>query len=253
MSDTPANPYSAPTSVLQDIPAQGQVPSIEQALSRGYDFNIGDVISESWSLVKGSKGIFIGGLLVFYVVVFAATFAASLILGFAGLLGAEDSISYLVTSQLISSLVTAASYPFMAGIFMISLRRASNQPISFDLVFSQFGKFVPLLIAAILMSVLMMLGFVLLIIPGIYLAVAYSLTIPLIAERNLSPWQAMEASRKAIHQHWFKVFGMYILLSLIVALSIIPIGIGLIWSVPLLILCSGVLYRIIFGVLPAAN
>ena len=38
---------------------------------------------------------------------------------------------------------------------------------------------------------------------------AYLLAIPLVVERGLSPWQALEASRKAITQHWFKVCLLY--------------------------------------------
>ena len=79
------------------------------------------------------------------------------------------------------------------------------------------------------------------------------LAIPLVVERGLSPWQALEASRKAITQHWFKVFGLFFVLMLIMLLSMIPLGIGLIWTLPLLIVTMGVLYRTIFGVLPPSN
>ena len=75
----------------------------------------------------------------------------------------------------------------------------------------------------------------------------------LVVERGLSPWQALEASRKAISQHWFKVFGLFFVLMLIMLLSMIPLGIGLIWTLPLLIVTMGVLYRTIFGVLPPSN
>ena len=64
-------------------------------------------------------------------------------------------------------------------------------------------------------------------------------------------WQALEASRKAITQHWFKVFGLFLLLGLITLISAIPLGIGLVWSIPLFVIAMGVLYRTIFGVLPA--
>jgi uncharacterized membrane protein len=74
-----------------------------------------------------------------------------------------------------------------------------------------------------------------------------------VVERGLSPWQALETSRKAISQHWFKVFGLFLLLGIIMGLSMIPVGIGLIWTIPLFIISMGVLYRTIFGVLPPAN
>lgn len=247
---TPSNPYAAPASALQETPRDSQVPSIEEALSRGYDFTISDLLSEAWQRVKGTKGIIIGGFLVFYAVLLAASF---LIGGFFGLLGVvSDSPMLAVVAELvIGILASALAYPFMAGINMIGIRRAADQSISFNDIFSHFGRTVPLVITAIISMLLIYLGMFLLIIPGLYLAIAYMLAIPLVVERGLTPWQALEASRKAITQHWFKVFGLFLLLGLITLVSAIPLGIGLVWTIPLFVIAMGVLYRTIFGVLPA--
>lgn len=252
MSDaiTP-NPYAAPTSNLQQVPSN-QVPSIEEALARGYDFNIGDLLSESWSKVKGTKGIIIGGFLVFYVVLLAATFILGGVVGIFGALSDSNALMF-IGEILISLLASALAYPFMAGINMVGIRRAADQPLNFNEIFSHFGRTVPLIITAVVMMLLIYLGMILLLIPGIYLGVAYLLAVPLVVERGLSPWQALEASRKAITQHWFKVFGLFIVLGLIVMVSAIPLGIGLVWSIPLMVVAMGVLYRTIFGVLPAAQ
>ncbi len=252
MSDVISNPYAVPTSQLQDVPAGDQAPSVEQALSRGYDFSIGDLLSEAWQLTKGTKGIIIGGFLIFYVAILVASFVVGAVLGIFSLF--SDSLVLIIIGQLLTTIIASAvSYPFFAGLNMVGIRRAAGQPFSFNEIFSHFGSLVPLLIAAVLMMVLIYLGMILLLIPGIYLAVAYMLAIPLIVERGLSPWQAMEASRKAITQHWFKVFGLFLLLGLIVIVSAIPLGIGLIWSIPLFVMAMGVLYRTIFGVLPVAH
>ncbi|WP_445939526.1 hypothetical protein [Pseudomonas sp.] len=118
MSDiNPNNPYAAPASALQETPRDSQVPSIEEALSRGYDFNISDLLSEACQRVKGTKGIIIGGFLVFYAVLLAASF---LIGGFFGLLGvAGDSTMLAVVAELvIGILASALAYPFMAPEFI---------------------------------------------------------------------------------------------------------------------------------------
>ena len=253
MSDASiANPYAAPASNLQEQPVGDQAPTIEQALARRYDFNIGDLLSESWNLVKGTKGIIIGGFLVFYVVMMIATFILGAVVGIFSALS-ESMMAAIVGQILVSLLASALSYPFMAGINMVGIRRAAGQPISFNEIFNHFGRIVPLIITALVMMVLVYLGMILLILPGIYLAVAYMLAIPLVVERGLSPWQALEASRKAISQHWFKVFGLFLVLGLITMVSAIPLGIGLVWSIPLFVVAMGVLYRTIFGVLPAAR
>ncbi|TBU71942.1 hypothetical protein [Phytopseudomonas daroniae] len=253
MSDAiSTNPYAVPTSELQEAPSGDQTPSIEQALSRGYDFSIGSLISEAWQLTKGTKGIIIGGFLVFYVAMFIASFVIGAVLGVFTLF--SDNLILIIISQVVTTiLASAAAYPFMAGLNMVGIRRAAGQPFSFNEIFSHFGRTVPLLITAVVMMLLIYIGIFLLVLPGIYLAVAYMLAIPLVVERGLSPWQALETSRKAISQHWFKAFGLFLLLGLIVAISAIPLGIGLIWSVPLFVVAMGVLYRTIFGVLPVAR
>lgn len=249
---TAPNPYAAPVSNLQEV-SSSQTPTIAEALNRGYDFRIGDVIGESWRLVKGTKGIIFGGLVIFYVVMFVATSVLGAIFGAIGLLSEASLSAILIGQFVISVLASALTYPFLAGVNMVGIRRAANQPVSFNEVFSGLGMFVPLLITAVVMTVLVYIGSLLLLLPGIYLGVAYMLAMPLVIERGLSPWQALETSRKAISQHWFKVFGLFLVLGLIMALSMIPLGIGLIWSMPLFIISMGVLYRTIFGVLPPAN
>ena len=253
MSDaTSPNPYAAPSSSLQQAPSDSQAPSIEQALSRGYDFAIGELLGEAWQRVKGTKGIIIGGFLVFYAVMFVVSFVLGGMLGVFGALS-ESPAAVMVGELLIGVLASALAYPFMAGINMIGIRRAADQPISFNEIFSHFGRTLPLVITAVVMMLLIYLGMFLLIIPGLYLAIAYMLAIPLVVERGLSPWQALEASRKAISQHWFKTFGLFLLLGLITLVSVIPLGIGLVWSIPLFVIAMGVLYRTIFGVLPPAQ
>ncbi len=249
---TTPNPYAAPASVLQERAQDASVPDIEQALSRGYDFQIGELIGEAWQRTKGTKGIIIGGFLVFYAVMMVASFVLGGALGVFGI-GGEGSLTAVVGELLVGVLASALAYPFMAGINMVGIRRAADQPVSFNEIFGHFDRTLPLVITAILMTLLIYLGMLLLIIPGLYLAVAYMLAVPLVVERGLSPWQAMEVSRKAISQHWFKVFGLFLLLGLITLVSIIPLGIGLVWSIPLFVIAMGVLYRTIFGVLPPAQ
>jgi hypothetical protein len=251
MSDSLAqNPYAVPTSNLQELASNAQVPTIEEALARGYNFNIGDLLSESWQKVKGTKGLVLGGFLIYYVVMLAASTVLGMVFGFVGLAGGSGLASIIIGQIVIGIIAAGLSYPFMAGVMMIGIRRAADQPVSFNEMFNHFGLFLPLLITGLIMMTLVYLGMLLLLIPGIYLSVAYLLALPLVIERGLSPWQALEASRKAISQHWFQVFGLLLVLSLIMTLSILPLGIGLIWTIPLFTVAMGVLYRTIFGVLP---
>ena len=94
---------------------------------------------------------------------------------------------------------------------------------------------------------MIIIGFLLLILPGIYLMVAYSMAMPLVVEKNMSPWQALETSRKAISKRWFSYLFLGILFSIIAGLSVLTLGLAFIWTVPLMMIAYGVLYRNMFG------
>jgi uncharacterized membrane protein len=95
---------------------------------------------------------------------------------------------------------------------------------------------------------MVLIGFVLLIIPGIYLAIAYYMAMPLVVEKGLSPWAAMEISRKTVSKRWFTMFFFGIVMMLILIVSAIPLGIGLIWTLPMAMIAYGVIYRNMFGI-----
>jgi len=102
-------------------------------------------------------------------------------------------------------------------------------------------------LAAILIYIMSILGFILLVLPGIYLTIAYIFTLPLIVDKGMDVWQAMELSRKMVTKHWFKVFGLMLILSIIMGLGALAFGVGLIWAVPLMfVTLYGLLYPLMF-------
>ena len=92
------------------------------------------------------------------------------------------------------------------------------------------------------------MGFVLLVLPGIYLAVAYSLALPLLVEKEMGIWQALEISRRAVTHCWLRCWGLMLVATLVAIIGGgFTFGIGLIWFMPLAALSFGVLYRNVFG------
>lgn len=230
--------YTTPQSELAERPAGSSYGSVETAQLGEYKLSIGDVLSEAWQRTKGAKGTVIVAIVV-YLVVYAV------LLGLAAAISAMISPSIGAVMQLAAGLVLA---PMGAGLFMIGLKRAVDAPISFQLMFNYFAYLLPLIGAAILIYVLVLIGFLLLILPGIYLMVAYYMAIPLIVEKHMGVWQAMELSRKAITKRWFTVFGLGIVLGLLNMIAAIPMGIGLIWTIPMSLIAYGIVYRNMFGV-----
>ena len=137
--------------------------------------------------------------------------------------------------------------PVLVGLVMLGIKRAHDLELTIASVFDYYVLVWPLVFASIVMNILIIVGMVLLILPGIYLATAYMFALALIVDKRLSLWEALESSRKAVTAHWFKIFGLNILMALIILLSALPLGIGLFWTVPLAFIANGILYRKIFG------
>ena len=137
--------------------------------------------------------------------------------------------------------------PLIVGVIMLAINYTRGERIAFNSIFNYYHLTGKLALAGLLVYIMSVIGFVLLILPGIYLSIAYVFTLPLIADKGMGVWDAMELSRKAVTKHWFKVFGLFFLLSLIMTLGALALGIGLIWAVPLLfVTLYGLLYPLIF-------
>ncbi len=104
-----------------------------------------------------------------------------------------------------------------AGLPYLGIRHGMGKRVGLATCFRGFlaPHFKALFIAGIIKTGLTMMGFVLLIIPGIYLSFAYWLAMPLIIDRGLTPWQALELSRKAVTKVWFQVVGAYLIMTVL--------------------------------------
>lgn len=208
--------------------------------------SIGALVSEAWEKTRGAKGPIWAGSAVMYAVMLVVFAGASLLLpqqdGGAGM-GAD------LLLQMISNAVMAI---FFAGIVNMGIRRVAGSQVGWRMVLDGLPIAGKLAVAGILQSLLIMIGFFLLILPGIYLTIGYSMTLPLIIDRGMSPWEAMEASRKAVHKEWWKIFALFLVMGLLLLLATLPFGVGLIWVWPMTVILGALVYRGLFGIDKAA-
>ena len=238
MSDVTNNPYEAPKA---DVNAQvidpGPSGSLEDAVAGRYDFDIGQVMREAWELTRGMKGSFWGAAVIVYAIMIVFALVAGAMTGHSIVLRFVTNIAFGTVSPVL-----------LIGIIMMGVRRAAGLPVSFATAFSCFDQWVTVFLAGLITTFLTYLGIILLVLPGLYLAIAFCMTMPLIADRRLAAWQAIETSRKAVSKRWFKFFGLLIVVGLVIFASAIPLGIGVIWTAPWAINVVGVVYRRTFGV-----
>ena len=152
------------------------------------------------------------------------------------------------TSSTTSILGILLSGPLMGGLYLYFLKKIRREAAGVEAAFTGFRAAFPhLVIAGFLKILLTGLGFVCLILPGIYLLVAWTFTFPLIIDKRLDFWPAMNLSRKLISKHWWKFMAFLIVLALINLLGLVALVVGLFISLPISLAALAYAYDDITG------
>ncbi len=228
MSD-PDNPYRTPEAELVE-PTGHRGGSIENTLDGRAELEIGAVMSEAWDLVSGFKGIIVLAGVAFVLV---------------GLLVA--GVLQIVFSEFVAqTLSTLLMYPLFAGIFMCGLRRSIELPVDSGELVAYYDQFLTIAAIGFLQSMLTMIGFVLLVVPGVYLSIALSLAIPLHVEKGLGVVDSLMTSMRIINREFLSVGVLAIVTSFVIFFSAFTL-VGLVWAAPWGVLVYAITYRQLAG------
>lgn len=212
--------------------------SIEKTLAGEAELDIMGVIREAWRLTDGIKAMVIGGMLIVY----AAVVLASLFLG--SVLGIdEETLLGGTISQLVMMMIV---YPFAAGVFMLGLKRSVGLEVRFEDQFSYYRGLLPIVAVGALQSLVTFLGFLLLIIPGIYLMFALSLAVPLKAERDLPISDCLVVSLRLVNRKFLEVAVLSLAAIALAVLGVVSV-IGWIWTIPWTLMMLSIIYRQLAG------
>lgn len=134
------------------------------------------------------------------------------------------------------------------GIYVLFLSRMRGRPASAAQAASIVaGLSTTIVIAAIAQVTLSLIGLVLLIAPGIYLIVCYAFVVPVIVDKKLPFWEAMELSRTTVHAQWLPTFGLLLAQAVLILVGYLAAGIGLIVALPICTAALMVAYEDLFG------
>ncbi len=190
-------------------------------IARGYDVHIGSCIGRAASLVR-SRFLLTAG----------TTFVVYLILMTGGLIP--------ILGFFIGLLING---PLLGGLYWFFIRLARGEDASVGDGFAGFSRnFLQLILCSIAIGILVMvwvmpgvmmlgiarashpgqppLGAALLtllgLIPMIYFSVAWIFSIPLVVDKKMDFWPAMQLSRRIVHRRWWQMFGLLFVCGLLV-------------------------------------
>lgn len=175
------------------------------------------LLTKGWEVVKANPALTIGGMLV-------ATFLPDVL---------AEILANMIGMQELFSLA-ASIFSFIAGMGLISifLNLVRNKKANWEDLFSQYSKALNFFLATILVSVMVIFGIILLIVPGIYLAIRYQFFAAYIIDKNLGVMDALKASWKLTEGKVGELFmlGLYSLGAII--LGILALGVGVFVALP---------------------
>jgi uncharacterized membrane protein len=188
------------------------------------------ILREAWVELSGRWWPVVG---VFFVYL--------LILG--GLQGGKEFGSLL-------SLILAGPLNLGAAIYTLSFIRKENPSIG--QLFQGFNKFVTALAAYIVMVLIITVGIILFIVPGIIFALSYSLTFFILAENpEMRPMDALRKSRMMMDGHKTQLFYLSLRFLGLAILCLFTMGIGFIFLTPYVFVCMSLFYEDVKNNMPA--
>lgn len=199
-----------------------------------------DAIRAGWEIYKKRPWLFAGAIL--------ATWAVSWFVSAVGDQLDPDSIVVFLFS-LVGFLINILIGMGVTAFFL----RAHDAPDSVglrDLWHPQ--HFVSYLLTAIVYGVGVAVGFVLLIVPGVFLMLTYQFAQYFVIDKGIRPIEALQASARITRGHRWELFGLFIFVLGINILGFLFFLVGLLVSVPVTALAIVRAYRTLQQLAPAA-
>jgi|SRR5579859_4608155 len=244
-------------------PPGGQTALAPDVLERDYDLDIGNCVSRGWELVKKNFGVLVGGVALFMLV--------ELVVGGLSVIPIIGGVFSLVNLFLLG--------PLMGGVYYLVLKVIRGQPAEAGDVFAGFKmRFVHLMLAYLVMILisgvlaipgvivmvipiiqmfrhqqvdgpdmaLAILGFFVMLIPMIYVTTSWLFSFPLVIDKQLDFWPAMQTSRKVVNRHWWKIFALLIVCALVNVVGMCACYVGMFFTAPIVFAAMMYAYEDLF-------
>jgi hypothetical protein len=245
------NLSATPSGATPAAAGETVVATPEMVLGRDYSLDIGNCITRSWELVKKHLGSMVGITTLVMVVIFAINQLFGLLSrpAITGMITEHRFSIGAIAIVLVTSILTTPVYVVLtAGLLKYYLKLIRGEQAGVADAFSGFGPALgQLVLLGLASGFLSLIGYCLCILPGIYLTVSWMFAVPLVIDREMGFWEAMEFSRKVVAKHWFLMLALQLLCGLLAACGVIACCVGILVSLPFGMATLMYAYEDIFG------
>jgi len=123
--------------------------------------------------------------------------------------------------------------PLVLGLARFNAKSLRGEPAGFSDLFSGLDDFLDAWLLFLVAIPLLIVGYALCLLPGIYLATSWSLAFGLLAEKRGTFWECLELSRQVVTPHWGWAFLLPIVAGFVSGLGVVACGVGVLATLPL--------------------
>ena len=242
------NPYAAPSTAPGDLLApsdsSGALPEIAPG---SQPLAVLDCLKRAMALTWRHFGLIIGIGAIYWIASIALSFGATFLAGSTP--GIASSSEEMTPLQAVLQLISVVFSIFLnLGLIRVSLHLISGQEARVGQLFGEGDKLLRSLGASLLYYLMVGLGLMLFIVPGIYVALRFGLFQYAIVDRNLGILESFRYSSALTANNRLNLLGLGVLMALIILAGILPLLLGLFFAVPVVTLALPIAYRFLqFG------
>ena len=133
-----------------------------------------------------------------------------------------------------------------AGLFRMATKQMRGQAIAIGDVFDFGDVAVQAIIGGVLVGLIIYIGMILCILPGLVLGGLLMFTFPLIVDKKMAALEAMSASVNALKSQWLMATVFGIVVGVVYSIGILFCFVGVFVTAPIALLSIAVLYRNFF-------
>jgi phage FluMu protein Com/uncharacterized membrane protein len=236
-----ANPYQSP----------GAYGAVEQVV-RGFrptQIELGATLGRTWEIFKANMGACIGGILLMMLCSFVVSFFVNFAVGISlAALGGQDDATMVVVfivQQLVAQFINVY---FTLGLILYMLGIARGEETKVAALFGGGPFLLRGVVVQILLTVIIMVGFVLLVVPGVILALMLSQAMLMLVDQRAGILDSLRLSAAAMKGNKLTVLGIWIVTGVLgVLVSLLTCFIGFIFVVPFWSLLMAMIYLGVTG------
>jgi len=235
------NPYAAPSAE----PRGPEGPRYGGGAPQPWE--IGEVLSEAWDRFKMNWALLVFTQLAVQAIANVPQQLPT-ILKAAGVVDEKrDPVGYFLVFLPCLLVSFAISSYLQCGLTRIWIGVARGETPGFGEIFSGGSRFLPMLGLQLLYALVITLGMLLLIVPGVILAIGLMLSQMFLIDQEMGPVEAMRASWEATQGHKGKLF-LFLLVSILVMIAgVVACCFGILAAVPTVWVATAIIYLRITG------